>query len=163
MTEFEVDEEYVEEEYIEEVNTSYDQDKEIGEIPSAYFTHSQPINAKNGDNFMSIQKLDEKFKSRDQQQWYYATDQDYLDDEPHENRTVEAFQEQEHPRDSDGKFSTKGGGESVLVLLVTPGPKLPKAILFVVAEIVTTLSTVKFHKLLQLPNPSLSFALTLQE
>jgi len=112
MTEFEVDEEYVEEEYIEEVNTSYDQDKEIGEIPSAYFAHSQPINAKNGDNFMSIQKLDEKFKSRDQQQWYYATDQDYLDDEPHENRTVEAFQEQEHPRDSDGKFSTKGGGGS---------------------------------------------------
>ena len=112
MTEFEVDEEYIEEEYIEEVNTSYDQDKEIGEIPSAYFAHSQPINAKNGDNFMSIQKLDEKFKSRDQQQWYYATDQDYLDDEPHENRTVEAFQEQEHPRDRVGKFSTKGGGGS---------------------------------------------------
>jgi ppGpp synthetase/RelA/SpoT-type nucleotidyltranferase len=112
MTEFEVDEEYIEEEYIEEVNTSYDQDKEIGEIPSAYFAHSQPINAKNGDNFMSIQKLDEKFKSRDQQEWYYATDQDYLDDEPHENRTVEAFQEQEHPRDRDGKFSTKGGGGS---------------------------------------------------
>ena len=42
-----------------EVNTSYDQDKEIGSIPSAYFAHSQPINAKNGDNFMSIQKLDE--------------------------------------------------------------------------------------------------------
>jgi ppGpp synthetase/RelA/SpoT-type nucleotidyltranferase len=95
-----------------EVNTSYDQDKEIGSIPSAYFAHSQPINAKNGDNFMSIQKLDEKFKSRDQQQWYYATDQDYLDDEPHENRTVEAFQELEHPRDNDGKFSTKGGGGS---------------------------------------------------
>jgi|LWDU01.1.fsa_nt_gi ppGpp synthetase/RelA/SpoT-type nucleotidyltranferase len=95
-----------------EVNTSYDQDKEIGEIPSAYFAHSQPINAKNGDNFMSIQKLDEKFKSRDQQKWYHATDQDYLDDEPHENRTVEAFQELEHPRDRDGKFSTKGGGGS---------------------------------------------------
>ena len=42
MTEFEVDEEY-----IEEVNTSYDQDKEIGSIPSAYFAHSQPMNAKN--------------------------------------------------------------------------------------------------------------------
>jgi ppGpp synthetase/RelA/SpoT-type nucleotidyltranferase len=42
-----------------EVNTSYDQDKEIGSIPSAYFAHSQPMNAKNGDNFMSIQRLDE--------------------------------------------------------------------------------------------------------
>ena len=42
-----------------EVNTSYDQDKDIGEIPSAYFAHSQPMNAKNGDNFMSIQRLDE--------------------------------------------------------------------------------------------------------
>jgi hypothetical protein len=52
MTEFEVDEEY-----IEEVNTSYDQDKEIGSIPSAYFAHSQPMNAKNGG--------DEKFKSRE--------------------------------------------------------------------------------------------------
>ena len=76
MTEFEVDEEY-----IEEVNTSYDQDKEIGSIPSAYFAHSQPMNAKNGG--------DEKFESRDQQKWYYATDQTYLDDEPHENRKVE--------------------------------------------------------------------------
>ena len=54
-----------------EVNTSYDQDKEIGEIPSAYFAHSQPMNAKN-----------------------------------------EAFVEQEHPRNRDGKFSTKGGGGS---------------------------------------------------
>ena len=44
MTKFEVDEEY-----IEEVNTSYDQDKEIGEIPSAYFAHSEPMNAKNGE------------------------------------------------------------------------------------------------------------------
>ena len=52
-----------------EVNTSYDQDKEIGEIPSAYFAHSEPMDAKN-----------------------------------------EAFVEQEHPRDNDGKFSTKGGG-----------------------------------------------------
>jgi hypothetical protein len=52
MTEFEVDEEY-----IEEVNTSYDQDKEIGSIPSAYFAHSQPMNAKNGG--------DEKFESRE--------------------------------------------------------------------------------------------------
>jgi|TARA_R110000850_G_scaffold135740_1_gene256876 ppGpp synthetase/RelA/SpoT-type nucleotidyltranferase len=42
-----------------EVNTSYDQDEEIGSTPSAYFAHSQPINAKNGDNFMSIQRLDE--------------------------------------------------------------------------------------------------------
>tara|TARA_R110001599_G_scaffold6599_1_gene32393 strand:- start:1782 stop:3125 length:1344 start_codon:yes stop_codon:yes gene_type:complete len=87
-----------------EVNTSYDQDKEIGSTPSAYFAHSQPMNAKNGE---------EKFKSRDQQQWYYATDQDYLDDEPHENRTVEeAFVELEHPRDNDGKFTSKGGGGS---------------------------------------------------
>lgn len=94
-----------------EVNTSYDQDKEIGSTPSAYFAHSEPIDAKNGEDFMSIQKLDEKFESRDQQQWYYATDQTYLDDEPHENRKVkEAFVEQEHPRDNDGKFSTKGGG-----------------------------------------------------
>lgn len=54
-----------------EVNTSYDQDKEIGEIPSAYFAHSEPMNAKN-----------------------------------------EAFVEQEHPRDRDGKFATKGGGGS---------------------------------------------------
>ena len=54
-----------------EVNTSYDQDKEIGEIPSAYFAHSEPMDAKN-----------------------------------------EAFVEQEHPRDNDGKFSTKGGGGS---------------------------------------------------
>ena len=54
MTEFEIgDDEYT------EVNTSYDQDKEIGSTPSAYFAHSQPMNAKNGDNFMSIQKLDE--------------------------------------------------------------------------------------------------------
>ena len=74
MTEFEVDEEY-----IEEVNTSYDQDKEIGSTPSAYFAHSQPMNAKNGN---------EKFESIDQQKWYYATDQTYLDDEPHENRKV---------------------------------------------------------------------------
>ena len=63
-----------------EVNTSYDQDKEIGSIPSAYFAHSQPMNAKNGG--------DEKFESIDQQKWYYATDQTYLDDEPHENRKV---------------------------------------------------------------------------
>ena len=76
MTEFEIgDDEYT------EVNTSYDQDKEIGSTPSAYFAHSQPMNAKNGG--------DEKFKSRDQQQWYHATDQTYLDDEPHENRKVE--------------------------------------------------------------------------
>ena len=54
-----------------EVNTSYDQDKEIGEIPSAYFAHSEPMDAKN-----------------------------------------EAFVEQEHPRDRDGKFATKGGGGS---------------------------------------------------
>jgi ppGpp synthetase/RelA/SpoT-type nucleotidyltranferase len=87
-----------------EVNTSYDQDKEIGSTPSAYFAHSQPMNARNGE---------EKFKSRDQQQWYYATDQDYLDDEPHENRKVEeAFVELEHPRDNDGKFTSKGGGSS---------------------------------------------------
>ena len=53
MTEFEIgDDEYT------EVNTSYDQDKEIGSTPSAYFAHSQPMNAKNGDNFMSIQRLD---------------------------------------------------------------------------------------------------------
>ena len=88
-----------------EVNTSYDQDKEIGSIPSAYFAHSQPMNAKNGG--------DEKFESRDQQKWYYATDQTYLDDEPHENRKVkEAFVEQEHPRDNDGKFTSKGGSGS---------------------------------------------------
>ena len=62
-----------------EVNTSYDQDKEIGSTPSAYFAHSQPMNAKNGN---------EKFESIDQQKWYYATDQTYLDDEPHENRKV---------------------------------------------------------------------------
>ena len=62
-----------------EVNTSYDQDKEIGSIPSAYFAHSQPMNAKNGDNFMSIQRLGEEFV------------------------------EDEHPRDGGGKFSTKGG------------------------------------------------------
>lgn len=65
-----------------EVNTSYDQDKEIGSIPSAYFAHSQPMNAKNGDNFMSIQRLGEEFV------------------------------EDEHPRDGGGKFSTKGGGGS---------------------------------------------------
>ena len=65
-----------------EVNTSYDQDKEIGSIPSAYFAHSQPMNAKNGDNFMSIQRLGEEFV------------------------------EDEHPRDGSGKFSTKGGGGS---------------------------------------------------
>jgi ppGpp synthetase/RelA/SpoT-type nucleotidyltranferase len=88
-----------------EVNTSYDQDKEIGSIPSAYFAHSQPMNAKNGG--------DEKFESRDQQKWYYATDQTYLDDEPHENRKVkEAFVELEHPRDNDGKFTSKGGSGS---------------------------------------------------
>jgi len=57
MTEFEIgDDEYT------EVNTSYDQDKEIGSTPSAYFAHSQPMNAKNGDNFMSIQRLDEDTK-----------------------------------------------------------------------------------------------------
>ena len=87
-----------------EVNTSYDQDKEIGSTPSAYFAHSQPMNAKNGN---------EKFESIDQQKWYYATDQTYLDDEPHENRKVkEAFVEQEHPRDNDGKFTSKGGSGS---------------------------------------------------
>ena len=63
------------------------------------------MNAKNGG--------DEKFESRDQQKWYYATDQTYLDDEPHENRKVkEAFVELEHPRDNDGKFTSKGGSGS---------------------------------------------------
>jgi len=78
MTEFEIDEEY-----IEEVNTSYDQDKEIGSTPSAYFAHSQPMNAKNGDNFMSIQRLGEE------------------------------FQELQHPRDGGGKFTNGSGGSTI--------------------------------------------------
>lgn len=151
------------EEYTEEVNTAYDQDQDIGDSPQAYYSvGAEPINAKNGEDFYSIQtggnkeglgefksvwkqlgyeaiegnydvfdyngKLiasnisryeageytgdyiirdsngedvsrafivslnhigNEKFKSRDQQQWYYATDQDFLDDEPHEARKVE--------------------------------------------------------------------------
>lgn len=36
------------EEYAEEINTSYDQEQDIGDTPSSYFASSKPINAKNG-------------------------------------------------------------------------------------------------------------------
>ena len=42
--------EYVvgDEEYSEEINTSYDQEQDIGDTPSSYFAFSEPVNAKNG-------------------------------------------------------------------------------------------------------------------
>ena len=87
MTDFEIGDEN----YVEETNTSYDQDQPIGDEPQALYTepsNSEPIDAETGDDFLDIDVGEEKFKSRDQQQWYYATDQDFLDDEPHEARKV---------------------------------------------------------------------------
>ena len=79
------------EEYSEEINTTYDQNQIIGDEPQALnseWSNSEPIDAKTGQDFLDIDLGEEKFKSRKQQQWYHATDQSYLDDEPHENRKV---------------------------------------------------------------------------
>ena len=50
------------------------------------------------------------FKSRDQQKWYYATNQDYLDDEPSSARKVKEstnFEELQSPSSQDQQDNTK--------------------------------------------------------
>lgn len=53
------------EEFAEEINTSYDQDKDITDLPSAYFGVSgQPIEARNGQGFMDINRLGESHECK---------------------------------------------------------------------------------------------------
>jgi hypothetical protein len=50
---------------IEEVNTSYDQDQLIGDTPSDYpALGGEPIDAKTGDDFMTVKKLQEDTKPK---------------------------------------------------------------------------------------------------
>ena len=66
--------------------------RQAGELAKARWIHL-PSQVK--DSIMnwvdrnSLPVVEEKFKSRKQQQWYHATDQTFYDDEPHENRKVE--------------------------------------------------------------------------
>ncbi len=51
---------------IEEVNTSYDQNQSIGDEPQALYTelsNSEPIDAENGEDFLTVKKLQEDTKN----------------------------------------------------------------------------------------------------